>query len=240
MKAMVLAAGFGTRLGELGRTTPKCLVEAGGKTMLEHVLARLAAAGVTSVVINLHHLGGSIEQFIRSKPDLGIEVLFSHEATILGTGGGVKHARALLDDASEFFVHNGDIYSEFNLRELLQEHRSRQALATLAVMRRSTSRPLYFDSDMQLVGWQGGSGERGMVREDPGALPLAFSGIQIISPEIFEVMEKFEGEFSIIAAYMEAARRGARVRGAEFNPDSWMDIGTPERLAELRGRLKLG
>ena len=236
MKAMVLAAGLGTRLGELGRTTPKCLVQAGGKSMLEHVITRLRQAGVTEIVINLFHLGEQIESFV-DPSKLGISVQFSKETELLGTGGGLKAAAQHFAREELFLMHNADIYSEINLRALIAAHRTKRPLATLAVMERETSRPLVFDGASQLVGWESKENQK---QDLLGAAePLrryAFSGIQVLSPEVFNHMAGERGSFSIIRTYMNAARAHKPIV-AYLTDEYWLDIGTPDKLKQLNQHL---
>jgi len=234
---MILAAGFGTRLGEVGKSTPKCLLEAGGKTMLEHVIVNLKRAGVDYVVINLHHLGDKIKKFVSDNSNFGITVQFSAEAEILGTGGGVLNARCFLEDAGSFFIHNADIYSEFDLKQLAQFHAKSGTLACLAVMKRETKRPLIFDKNDCLVGWEGGSGESQVLNQDSKNKKLAFSGIQIVSSQIFKFMESSEAPFSTISTYMQAAEAGEKILAFDTGKQFWMDIGTPEKIKQLREKL---
>ncbi len=237
MKAMILAAGFGTRLGEIGKTLPKCLLEVGGKTMLEHVVERLGAAGVSGLVINAHHLAEAVQEFVERKKNFGMPVSFSFEKQIQGTGGGIKAARELLGENESFFVHNADIYSEFDLCQLWESHSRTKALATLAVMQRETTRPLLFDREHCLKGWIGEDGQGQSIATAESLTKLAFSGIQVVSPKIFDYMNDFQIPFSSIAVYMQASRNGARVIGQEYTAESWMDVGTPEKLEKLRMRL---
>ena len=234
MKAMIFAAGIGSRLGDITRTTPKCLVDVGGRPMLEHVIGQLKRAGVTSVVINLHHLGEQIEAFIRSKDSFGIAVDFSREPTLLGTGGGLKHAARFFRGAGDFFVHNSDIFSDLDLRALLSQHQKARAVATLAVMHRDTSRYLIFDREGSLVGWENPGGKGEVIEEKRAEARQAFSGIQVVSESIFEFMEEDTGDFSIITTYMKAARRGKPIMSFDMSATYWMDMGSPQKLEELR------
>lgn len=234
MKAMILAAGWGSRLGELTRHTPKCLIDVGGKPMLQHILERLKAAGVTSVVINLFHLGDQIRDFL-ARDSFGLEVAFSPEPELLGTGGGIKHAKALLKDAPFFIVHNSDVYSDLSLTELVAQHQQTRALATLAVMDRPSNRPLVFDSSGRLCGWENverGTGE--VFGSDPMPMQLAFSGIQVVSTDIFNYMEDEQGEFSSITVYLKAAQARQNILAYRMDSAYWLDMGTPSKLAELR------
>lgn len=237
MKAMILAAGFGTRLGELGRTKAKCLVEAGPKTMLEHVVDSLKRAGVTELVINLHHLGKQIRSFVETKQMFGLKVHFSEEAEILGTGGGILHARKLLDGKDPFIVHNGDIFSELMLKDLVEAQIANRSIATLAVMKRHTSRPLFFDQAGNLVGWRGETDQGRLLKPQLNLTEWAFSGIQVISPTIFELMQTQTVPFSSIASYMLAAEQGHKIAMYDMSNSFWIDIGTPEKLEQLRTHL---
>lgn len=236
MQAMILAAGFGTRLGEASKTTPKCLFEANGKTMLERVAQRLIAFGVTRLVINLHHLGDQIEQYVHQQQDFGIEVFFSEEkGQVLGTGGGILAARKFLEDGGDFYVHNGDVYSEIDLADLMKSHKDKNPLATLAVMDRDTSRYLLFDSGQRLVGWKNTKDKkRHVVAECESTTQKGFSGIHVISSSIFSELEKESDEFfSIITTYLSATKTGSSVQAYDVGNAYWKDMGTPEQLMEL-------
>jgi MurNAc alpha-1-phosphate uridylyltransferase len=231
VKAMILAAGLGTRLGKITDATPKCLVNIGGKTLLEAVVENLQRAGVQEIVINLHHLAAQVQTFVEQRKNFGLRIHFSHEPQILGTGGGLKQARQWLGEEN-FFVHNADIYSTVNLQALRTAHEKSGAIATLAVMKRETDRALVFTQHGNLVGWDNakenksdllGQGER-----------FGFSGIQIVSPKLFEFMEQEQGSFSIIRPYMKAARAGLDIKAFEMTDAYWIDAGTPERLEKLR------
>lgn len=239
MKAMILAAGYGSRLGHISQRIPKCLVSVGGKTMLEIVIERLIKAGVTEVVINLHHLASAVEDFIRMKDYFGITVHFSHELSLLGTGGGIKKARKLLEGNGSFFVHNADVYSGIDLVAMRRYHEESKALVTLAVMERQTSRPLLFTGSGQLCGHENQKAGTSVVfGSDPQPLPRAFTGVQIISPSFFPYLEPFDGEFSSITAFLAAAQNNERVVSFDVSEAFWAGVDTPERLEELRALLE--
>ena len=182
MKAMVFAAGRGTRLRPLTDTRPKALVEVAGRTLLEHVLRRLVEAGVTEVIINLHHLRrADFPPFLEKHDRFGLRrVAYSEEPVLLDTGGGLKQAAWFFDDGNPFLVHNVDVLSDIDLGALLVAHRQSAALATLAVMARPTARPLYFDAAGRLVGRRSPDGSDEFVRVPEGAIEpvrvLRYSG----------------------------------------------------------------
>lgn len=232
MDAMILAAGLGTRLRPLTDTVPKPLLPVGGMPLLERIARRLVAAGADRLIINTHHHADQIEAYVHSSDGFGVDVRFSHEPDApLDTGGGLWNARRHFRHDAPFFLHNGDILTEAPLDALYAAHVRNGALATLAVRPASEQRYLIFDDD-GLVGFspRGGGAER-IVREPRGPLQRwDFAGIHVIEPRIFELIEE-RGTFSIIDVYLRLAKRGQVVR--PFCCDGvWLDIGTPERLAE--------
>jgi NDP-sugar pyrophosphorylase family protein len=234
MKAMVFAAGRGTRLRPLTDSRPKALVEVAGKTLLEHVLLRLVDAGVTEVVINLHHLGEQIPPFIEQHGAFGLRrVVYSDEPMLLGTGGGLKQAAGFFDDGEPFLVHNADVLSTIDLGSLLLAHRRSGALATLAVKARPTARPLYFDSAGRLVGRRTSDGRDEQVLKPQGAVEsLGFCGIQAVSPELFERMVE-TGKFGITEVYLRLAGEGEKILAHRVDDAKWRDCGRPEDLRPL-------
>ena len=236
MKAMILAAGLGTRLGGITAAQPKCLVDVAGRPILGLVIDALKRAGVTELVINLHYRGDQIRAWVEKWVDLPTN--FSVEADLLGTGGGIKQARRYLEGSEPFIVHNGDVYSEFDLGAMLRTHLASRAIATLAVMQRETARPLLFNRETSgLVGWSSPKAGDRLIGAIDNPKRLAFSGIQVLSPSIFNWMEKQTAPFSSIETYIDAASDNAPVIGHEFRGDYWIDMGTPEKLEELRSRL---
>lgn len=234
MKAMILAAGRGTRLQSLTANRPKALVEVGGVALLEHVARRLAAAGVTEVVINLHHCGDQIPPFVESRGRFGLRrVEYSPEPELLDTGGGLKKAADFFDDGRPFLVHNVDVLSDIDLAALLRAHAASGALATLAAKARPTARPLLFDSDGSLVGRVSADHVDTLVRPpkgDPAA--LGYCGIQAVSPALFRRMTE-TGAFSIVDCYLRLAARGAAIRVHRVDGAAWRDCGRPADLRPL-------
>ncbi|MCB0334861.1 MAG: NTP transferase domain-containing protein [Bdellovibrionales bacterium] len=234
-KAMILAAGRGTRLGALGKDKPKALLQVGHVCLLQHVIGRLISIGIESIVINLHHHGDQIKQFIKAHDSFGIEIFFSEEPVLLETGGAVKNAAEYFEGEDEFIVHNADIYSEIDLSAVLDAHRVSSADATLVVNQRGSSRTLLFDAQQYLVGW------RNKVTEDELVLAagtvdlsLSFCGIQIISSKLLQALATYDADcFSIITAYIELAKAGFHIRPCIVDGSPWFDVGTPEKVASL-------
>lgn len=245
MKAMVLAAGLGTRLRPLTDDRPKALVEVGGRTLLEITLTRLRSSGVREVIINVHHLADMIENALRANNNFGMRIEMSREETLLDTGGGLKKAAwFFLEDAKRldepFIVHNVDVLSTIDLRSMAQSHTERGALATLAVQNRKTSRYLLFNEEDQLSGRrQGGDQEPEIVRPSAHLEPLAFCGIHVISPLLLSLMTE-EGVFSIIATYMRLAARGENIAAFRADAYDWRDLGRPEQLRQADEDLRRG
>jgi MurNAc alpha-1-phosphate uridylyltransferase len=231
--AILLAAGLGTRLRPLTDRIPKALIPVGGVPMLERVARRLIDAGADRLVVNLHHLGEQIRDFVRSRGGFGVEVVFSPEEDgPLETGGGVLRAGPLLRREAPFFVHNTDILSEIPLEAMYAAHGEAEALATLAVMERRTSRYLLFDGRGLLGRTDERKGLRLEARPAEGEVSaLAFGGVHVISPRFLELLEE-RGAFSILDPYLRLAGAGERILPFRIDAFRWMDIGKPEQLEE--------
>jgi NDP-sugar pyrophosphorylase family protein len=232
---MILAAGLGTRLGDLTRDTPKALIDVGGVPVLERVARRLIDAGADHLIINVHHHADRIIEFVRSRDDFGIDISFSHETDApLETGGGLLHAKPLFRQAGSFFLHNVDVLCEVNLRAMYTAHVHSGSIATLAVSRRQTSRYLLFD-DTGLCGRMhargGGPAEVHTDCLDP--VPFAFAGIHVISAALLDMITE-TGAFSIIDLYLRLASQGRPIGRYDIGNARWLEIGNPERLAEAR------
>jgi NDP-sugar pyrophosphorylase family protein len=235
MKAMVLAAGIGSRLRPLTDQTPKALLDVGGAPMIERVIRRLMAAGVTEFIVNLFHLGDRIVEYLGSQGNFGIRIEFTREAELLDTGGGLKHAARFFDDNRPFYLHNVDVLSDINLTDLLRFHQEHGALATLAVQRRPSSRQLVFDRDGGLCGRRSPAGlqwARGPVTD---VEHLGFTGIHVLDPQIFSKMTE-TGVFPITRTYLRLAGEGERIIAYRADGCYWQDIGTLENLEEARRR----
>jgi NDP-sugar pyrophosphorylase family protein len=232
MKAMILAAGLGTRLRPITDDIPKALVRIRDLPILEIIIKRLAYYGFREIVINLHYLPEKIIEFLENRNFQGIRIYFSSEnQKILDTGGGIKHARRYLEDGTPFLVHNVDVISDIDLLKMYQYHQSRNTLATLAVKDKNSRRCLLFDKDWLLSGWENlDTGERSILRSYYGKdlIRIGFCGIHVISPQIFDLMQK-ENVFSIINTYIQLASR-YRIGGYTVEDNLWMDIGSHKQL----------
>ena len=240
MKAMILAAGLGTRLRPLTNDRPKALVEVGGRTLLEITLSRLREFGIREVIVNVHHFGDMVVEYLRANNNFGMRIEISHEEELLDTGGGLKKAGwFFLENAAgsdePFVLHNVDVISTIDLARMVAFHREREALATLAVQERETSRYLLFDERGQLCGRRAGrDGTPETVMGVDHALPvkaLAFSGVHVISSRIFSSLTE-EGAFSIIPAYLRLAERGEKIVAFRADKYYWRDMGRPENVSQ--------
>ena len=228
MKAMILAAGLGTRLRPLTDDRPKALVEVAGRTLLEICLERLRGFGVDEVIVNTHHFAEMVEAYLKAHGNFGMRIEVSREDTLLDTGGGLKQAAWFFQEDGEdepFVVHNVDVMSSIDLGELVRFHHERGALATVAVQERKSSRYLLFDEDGLLCGR-----ETELVRPCGKTTALAFAGIHVLSPRIFGDMTEV-GAFSIISAYLRLVGAGEKVVAFRADGCAWRDLGRPESVA---------
>ncbi len=238
MKAMVLAAGLGTRLGEHTLNKPKALVEIGGKPLLAHILEKLQANGFQEVVINVHHFASQIISYLEAN-DFKMKILVSDETNkLMDTGGGILNAKSFLEGNEPFLVHNVDILSDVNLKKLIDYHNEEKPLATLAVGERKSSRYFIFDETMKLVGWKNNLTGKAVI-PTPGIGILknfAFAGIHVISPSIFNLI-KTKGAFSIVDAYLSLCSNHLIV-GYDTTNSFTLDVGKPQNLEKAEEYLK--
>lgn len=236
MRAMILAAGLGTRLRPLTNDRPKALVEIAGRTLLEITLARLRTFGIHDVIINVHHFADMVIDYLKAKNNFGMNIEVSREEALLDTGGGLKKAGHFFlnnsPNADEpFLLHNVDVISTIDFRRMMQFHLGNHALATLAVQERQTSRHLLFDDDLQLCGRQSGSNHPELVRPSQTRHAWAFSGIHMISPRLLGVISE-EGIFSVITSYLRLAGQGVKILAFCANEYYWRDVGRPENVRQ--------
>jgi NDP-sugar pyrophosphorylase family protein len=246
MKAMVLAAGLGTRLRPLTNDRPKALVEVGGRTLLEITLSRLREFGVREVIVNVHHFADRVVDYLNANDNFGMRIEISREEELLDTGGGLKKAGwfFLEDSAAQdesFVLHNVDVISTIDLTRMVALQREHQALATLAVQERETSRYLLFDDRGQLCGRRAGVGGAPEVAWNPekgsSTTSLAFSGVHVISPRIFSLLTE-EGAFSIITSYLRLAAQGEKIVAFHADEYYWRDLGRLQNIAQVEDDLR--
>jgi len=239
MKAMIFAAGLGTRMHPVSEHTPKALVAPAGKPMLQLVAEKLIKAGVTKIVINIHHHSEKVRQFVMGLHYPGVTFAISDESDLLlDTGGGLLRAKDLLDGNDPFILHNVDILSDVDFAKMLRHHLKHKPLATLAVSGRCAGR-VFLWNGMQLAGWENTkTGQKVLcgTSHDHMLKPLAFSGIHMVSPKIFSLITE-TGVFSLTPLYLRLARE-QRIISYEHNPDRWLDIGTPEKIQAARRLLE--
>jgi N-acetyl-alpha-D-muramate 1-phosphate uridylyltransferase len=228
IKAMVLAAGLGTRLKPFTDHHPKALFEADGVTLLEHSLRHLMHHGIREVVINVHHFPDQILRYLDENGNFGMDITISNESgKLMDTGGGVKKAEPFLADCDAFIVRNVDVLSDMDLTGMLRIHLAAKPLVTLAVRNRVTSRYFLFDEYMQLCGWMNRTTkEERIPRPKQHLVPLAFDGIQAISPAIFPMMTDTE-PFSLTDLYIRLCMDFV-IHGYEDLSPYWRDAGKNE------------
>ncbi len=227
-KAMIFAAGLGTRLRPLTNDRPKAMVEINGQTLLEINIRKLVGCGFTDIVVNVHHFADLVIDFLQTN-SFGANIFISDErGELLETGGGLKKAANVLEGDS-FLVHNVDIITDLDLNALFDAHIKNKALATLAIRNRKTSRYLLFNEQNVLHGWT--NIKAGIVRQkratESDLFFKAFSGVHVIHPRIFSLFKR-KGKFSIIDSYLDFSK-DYLIQGYEHD-GVWMDVGKPEQL----------
>lgn len=230
MKALVLAAGLGTRLKPITQNIPKALAKINDITLLEILITRLKKFGIEEIIINVHHFADQIIDFVNTHQQFGIEIRFSDERDqLLDTGGGIKNAEWYLNDGNPFLVHNVDVISSIDLNDFQKFNLECGSIATLAVRNRNTSRYFLFDEQEILCGWKNiSTGEQIVTRQSPMIHPMAFSGIHIISPEIFNLIDT-TGKFSIVEKYLKLSAE-YKICAYKHDNTEWIDLGKVENL----------
>jgi len=231
MKAMILAAGLGTRLKPFTDKHPKALVEINGKTILQRNIEYLSHYGIKKIIVNVHHFANQIIGYLDENNGFGSEVSISDETNeVLETGGGLKKAAWFLNDNTHpFVVINVDILTDMNLDEMIRLHHQANPVATLAITTRSTSRYFLFDENNHLCGWENiKTGEQKISKKSNQYIRKAFSGIHIISPEIFSLI-KFTGKFSMVDVYLELAKTHT-ITSFDHSNSKLIDVGKPESV----------
>lgn len=243
MKAMILAAGLGTRLRPLTNDRPKALVEVGGRTLLEITLTRLRCFGVRDVIVNVHHFPDMIVDYLAANSHFGMHIEISREDVLLDTGGGLKKAAYFfLEDSSSreepFLLHNVDVISTIDLHRMLNLHSEHRALVTLAVQDRQSSRRLLFDEQGRLCGRRDERKQMTeLARPAQNLQALAFAGIHVISPRFLPMMTE-EGIFSILAPYLRLAASEEKILAFRADEYYWRDLGKPDSILKANEELK--
>jgi NDP-sugar pyrophosphorylase family protein len=258
-KAMILAAGLGTRLRPLTDHRPKALVEVAGRTLLDLALARLRQFGIHDVIINVHHFADQVTDYLRAHHSFGMRIEISREDVLLDTGGGLKKAAWFFLENSRrpnspnpatddvpFILHNVDVLSTIDLNRMLEFHALHRALATLAVQSRPSSRSLLFNEHHQLCGRRSANnspdptmtvGVPELVRPCAAPQPRAFAGIHVISPRLLPQLTE-DGAFSIITSYLRLAAQGEPILAFPADQYYWRDLGRPENIAQAAADLE--
>lgn len=234
MKAMIFAAGLGTRLRPFTNDRPKALVEVHGKPMLGHLLHKLASFGIEEFVINVHHYADKVINYLNQSEFSEYSIQISDERDdLLETGGGLVKAAPLLKGSEPVLIHNVDIWTDLDYHKLIQFHTDKDAYVTLAMRDRKTSRYLWFNEKAELVGRENQkTGETTLVRDCQSPKRLAFSGIHVVSQRFLADL-KGEGAFSIIESYMQAASDNQSILAYQHDEDFWLDLGKPEAIRSV-------
>lgn len=241
MNAFIFAAGLGTRLKPLTDTMPKALVPVGGKPLLYHVIEKIKSAGIKKIVINIHHFGEMIIEYVKENNNFGIEIVFSDERQmLLETGGAIKHAVDLLGD-EPFLIHNVDILSNVDIKALINAHTESNSAATLLVSKRNSTRALLFSSDGNLTAWTNKTtGEVKSPYSDIDISDLnefAFSGIHIFSPRLFKYFGAFPEKFSIIDFYLNTCKE-EKIKAYTQTNLQLLDVGKLDSLEKAEEYVK--
>lgn len=240
MQAILFSAGYGTRLKPLTDRMPKALVEVSNKPLIQWNIEKLVSEGCTLLVVNVHHFPDMIINFLQKNKNFGIDILISDERDqLLDTGGGLWKAAGFFNPEEPIVCHNVDILSNLNISDMVQFHKQNRALATVAVRDRLTQRYLVFDKTMQLSGWinkESGETKNWRIEEGQTHSEMAFSGIHVVNPEIFQMFSK-EGKFSIIDSYLELSD-SQKVLGFRDTSSLWMDVGKLTQLSQAEDLLK--
>ncbi|MFA6368282.1 MAG: sugar phosphate nucleotidyltransferase [Bacteroidales bacterium] len=230
-QAFILSAGLGTRLKPITNLKPKALVEVNDVSLLEHNIKKLISYSCNHIVINVHHFSEQIIEHLHKKK-YNCDIFISDEIQmLLDTGGALKNAENLFDFSKDILIHNVDIISKIDFNDFHSQHFSKNALATLAVSQRETSRYLLFDNNNLLCGWKNiKTNELIIVSENKNLLPFGFSGIQFIRPELINLIEN-EGSFPIIPEYLKLAKNYP-IHNYIHSKDIWVDVGKIEKIKE--------
>lgn len=238
MKAIIFSAGLGSRLKPYTNNKPKALVKVLNRPLIEHALLTLQDAGIQDIIINIHHYAEQMIRFFNDYQNTSLNIQLSDESgQLLDTGGGLKQAAWFFDTHQPLLAYNVDILTNLNIPEMVKKHKEEKALATLAVRKRNSSRYLLFNARQHLKGWENTNTQEKILLENGDLHKKAFSGIQIISPEIFALLPQKQ-KFSIIETYLSLCNNH-KVVAYEHNDGYWFDVGTPKKLQKAEAYLMM-
>jgi len=229
---MILAAGLGTRLKPWTDHHPKALALVGGKSLLQRNIEYLQQYGITEVIVNVHHFADQIEQAVQTSKGWGSDITISDETSaVLETGGGLKKAAWYFKEEDDFVLMNVDILTDLNLTAMMQQHQNSNAIATLAVTERETSRYFLFNGKDELCGWRNVlTGEQKIAKESLEYKQKAFSGIHVINQQLLTHLT-MEGKFSMVDVYLTLAKNHF-IQAFDHSVSRFIDVGKPESIAK--------
>ena len=234
---MLFAAGLGTRLKPFTNEHPKALAQVNGRTLLQHNIQYLQSFGINKVVVNVHHFASQIVDIVKENNCWGCNMIISDEtAEVLETGGGLVKAIPLFDNAENIVVMNVDILTDLNIKQMFQQHINTNALATLAITNRTTSRYFVFNTQNKLCGWMNTKTNelKGIGNFDESQhIKLAFSGIHIINKKIFSIIKQ-QGKFSMVDVYLDLMKTNDII-AFNHSEGKFIDVGKPESIAIAEG-----
>lgn len=237
MKAMIFAAGLGTRLAPLTNTMPKAMVPISGKPMLQHQIEKLRSFGCNYIVVNVHHFANQIIDFVKNN-DFGVQIEISDESDLLlNTGGGLKNVKRFFNEGDNFLIHNVDIFSDIDLKKLYDYHCSSNNVATLAVMHRESSKHLLFDTENRLCGWKDLKNDKSIITiERESYNEMAFSGIYVCNYRIFDLIDN-EGSFPIIPELLKISKQN-HIGGYIHDNNQVLDVGKIDIISKIEAASK--
>ncbi len=229
---MIFAAGLGTRLKPFTDHSPKALAEVNGRSLLEHNIRYLQRYDIYDVVINVHHFASMVIEKLKDNNGFGSNVSVSDEQeALLETGGGLMKALDFFEGESDYVVMNADILTSLDLGKMIDHHQNIGGMATLAVMKRDSSRQLLFNDDLTLCGWiNNGTGEERISRPDLSTAKFSFSGVQVVSADLMKNIP-FSGKFSMIDVYLYQAKSYI-IKGFDHTGNRFIDVGKPGSIEQ--------
>ena len=230
MKAMIFAAGLGTRFKPWTDKHPKALALVNGKSLLQRNIEYLQQYGIKDVVVNVHHFASQVMAAVREKNGWGSNIAFSDESgELLETGGGLMKAKDLLAGKEPFITLNADFLTNLNIYHLLDFHKKKKALISFGITNRKSSRNFLFDEENRLCGWRNNStGEERISIEKPGLKPMAYSCVVVFEQEVFDLIPQ-RGKFSLVDSYLSLAATYP-IYGYDNSGDKLVDVGKPESV----------